>query len=142
MRSDPENLLSLIEKVNHWLVCKRWKKVIYGAISVQKRKKSLLTFLSYVYIVFNCLNPCNIVARKIQYRADNAVIIQRCVKMYLAVHKHRPRYVHSISLLESESIADLCCGDFSSYRYQGLMQLRKLRTRTPALAELGESGSH
>ena len=32
------------------------------------------------------------VARKIQYRADNAVVIQRCVRMYLALHKHRPRY--------------------------------------------------
>ena len=38
MRSDPDNLLSLVEKVSQWLVCKRWKKVIYGAISVQKCK--------------------------------------------------------------------------------------------------------
>ena len=40
MRSDPDNLLSLVERVSRWLVCKRWKKVIYGAISVQKRKSS------------------------------------------------------------------------------------------------------
>ena len=52
MRSDPENLLSLIEKVNHWLVCKRWKKVIYGAISVQKRKKSSVSFF-IVRMVFD-----------------------------------------------------------------------------------------
>ena len=38
MRGDRDNLNSLLSRVQHWLVCKRWKKVIYGAISVQKRE--------------------------------------------------------------------------------------------------------
>ena len=36
MRSDPDNLALLVSKVQHWLVCKHWRKAIYGAISVQK----------------------------------------------------------------------------------------------------------
>lgn len=36
MKGDRENLKSMVSRVQHWLVCKRWKKVIYGAISVQK----------------------------------------------------------------------------------------------------------
>ena len=39
MKTDPENLASLVDKVQHWLVCKRWRKVIYGAICVQKCKQ-------------------------------------------------------------------------------------------------------
>jgi len=38
MRSDPANLLALISKVQRWLVCKTWRKAIYGAISVLKCK--------------------------------------------------------------------------------------------------------
>ena len=37
MRGDRDNLETMVSRVQHWLVCKRWKKVIYGAISVQKR---------------------------------------------------------------------------------------------------------
>lgn len=36
MKSDPDNLSALVNQVHHWLVRQRWKKVIYGAISVQK----------------------------------------------------------------------------------------------------------
>lgn len=36
MRNDPDHLAALVERVQHWLVCKRWRKVIYGAICVQK----------------------------------------------------------------------------------------------------------
>lgn len=39
MKSDPENLSALVNRVQHWLVRQRWKKVIYGAISVQKCKQ-------------------------------------------------------------------------------------------------------
>ncbi len=39
MRSDPAHLLDLIGKVQRWLVCKTWRKVIYGTISVLKRKR-------------------------------------------------------------------------------------------------------
>lgn len=42
MRNDPDNLRVLVEQVQHWLVCKRWKKVIYGTICVQKCEQSPL----------------------------------------------------------------------------------------------------
>ena len=46
MRNDPDNLRVLVEQVQHWLVCKRWKKVIYGTICVQKREqRSIVCYL-------------------------------------------------------------------------------------------------
>ena len=68
MHSDPENLAQLIAKVEHWLILKRWKKLIFGAISVLK------------------------LAKKIQYRNQHAVVIQKWVRMFLAVRRHRPRF--------------------------------------------------
>lgn len=68
MHSDPENLAQLIAKVEHWLIRKRWKKLIFGAISVLK------------------------LAKKIQYRNQHAVVIQKWVRMFLAVRRHRPRF--------------------------------------------------
>ena len=46
---------------------KRWKELIFGAISVLK------------------------LAKKIQYRNQHAVVIQKWVRMFLAVRRHRPR---------------------------------------------------
>lgn len=36
MQSDPDKLSKMILKVKQWLISKQWRKVIYGAISVQK----------------------------------------------------------------------------------------------------------
>ena len=36
MKGDTEHLAALVQKVQRWLVCKRWRKAIYGAVSVQK----------------------------------------------------------------------------------------------------------
>lgn len=41
MRGDPNNLLSMVKRVEQWLISKRWRKVIYGAICVQKCKYTL-----------------------------------------------------------------------------------------------------
>jgi myosin-6 len=38
MKSDPENLAMLVKKVKRWLLCSRWKKAQWGALSVIKRK--------------------------------------------------------------------------------------------------------
>lgn len=38
MKSDPENLAMLVKKVKRWLMCSRWKKAQWGALSVVKRK--------------------------------------------------------------------------------------------------------
>ena len=36
MKSDPESVAVLVQKVYHWIVRKQWKKSIFGAICVQK----------------------------------------------------------------------------------------------------------
>ena len=36
MRGDPDNLSAMVLRVQKWLVTKRWRKAIYGAICVQK----------------------------------------------------------------------------------------------------------
>ena len=41
MKSDPEHLASLVERVQRWLVCTRWKKAMYGVWSVIKCKSPL-----------------------------------------------------------------------------------------------------
>lgn len=38
MKSDPENLAALVAKVHKWLVCSRWRKAQWCALSVIKRK--------------------------------------------------------------------------------------------------------
>ncbi|CAI8049871.1 Unconventional myosin-VI, partial [Geodia barretti] len=68
MKSDPDSLREMVAKVQSWLVCTRWRKVIFGAISVLK------------------------LARKIQLRAESAVRVQKYVRMFLAVRKNRPRF--------------------------------------------------
>ena len=52
---------------------------------------SVSCFEELLALLYVCLH--HLVARKIKYRADNAVVLQRCVRMYLALKKHRPRYV-------------------------------------------------
>eukprot|EP00794_Sanderia_malayensis_P000402 gene402-1036_t len=68
MKSDPETLNALVAKVQRWIICNRWKKSIWGAISVQK------------------------LANKIKYRRERIVRIQKTVRMFLAIAKHKPRY--------------------------------------------------
>jgi len=38
MHSDPENLAALVAKVRRWLLCSRWKKAQWCALSVIKRR--------------------------------------------------------------------------------------------------------
>lgn len=42
MKSDPENLAMLIKKVKKWLICSRWKKAQWCALSVIKCKFDIL----------------------------------------------------------------------------------------------------
>eukprot|EP01137_Pigoraptor_chileana_P012033 Opistho-2@63822 len=65
--SDPENLAKLVESVMKWLIRKRWRKFIYGAITVEK------------------------LSRKIKYRQDAAKNCQRVIRGFLARRKYRPR---------------------------------------------------
>lgn len=36
MKSDPDHLAELVKRVNHWLICSRWKKVQWCSLSVIK----------------------------------------------------------------------------------------------------------
>jgi len=38
MRSDPQALSELVNKVLNWIIRNRWKRVTWCALSVQKRK--------------------------------------------------------------------------------------------------------
>ncbi|XP_066921977.1 unconventional myosin-VI-like [Clytia hemisphaerica] len=68
MRSDPQALNALISKVNKWIIRNRWKRATWCALSVQK------------------------LANKIKFRREMLVRIQKTVKMFINVRKHKPRY--------------------------------------------------
>ncbi|KAM5166795.1 LOW QUALITY PROTEIN: unconventional myosin-VI-like [Callospermophilus lateralis] len=67
MKSDPDHLAELVKKVNHWLVCSRWKKVQWCSLSVIKLKN------------------------KIKYRAEACIKMQKTVRMWLCKRRHKPR---------------------------------------------------
>ena len=68
LKSDPENLRVLVEKVKRWITCSRWKKAQWGALSVIKLKN------------------------KIIYRRHALVTIQKYTRGYLARKRHAPRF--------------------------------------------------
>ncbi|KAF2360204.1 Myosin N-terminal SH3-like [Trinorchestia longiramus] len=74
MRSDPDNLKQLVDKVRRWLLQSRWKKAIWCALSVIKLKN------------------------KIIYRRENLIIIQKNLRMLSARNKYRPRYMTALRI--------------------------------------------
>ncbi|MBN3325318.1 MYO6 protein, partial [Atractosteus spatula] len=67
MKSDPDHLAELVKRVNKWLICSRWKKVQWCALSVIKLKN------------------------KMKYRATACIKMQKTVRMWLCRKKHKPR---------------------------------------------------
>ncbi|XP_017350030.2 myosin VIa isoform X1 [Ictalurus punctatus] len=67
MKSDPDHLAELVKRVNKWLICSRWKKVQWCALSVIKLKNKML------------------------YRATACIKMQKTVRMWLCKRKHKPR---------------------------------------------------
>ncbi|XP_067097432.1 unconventional myosin-VI-like isoform X6 [Osmerus mordax] len=67
MKSDPDHLAELVKKVNQWLICSRWRKVQWCALSVIKLKNKML------------------------YRASACIKMQKTVRMWLCKRKHKPR---------------------------------------------------
>ncbi|XP_058611322.1 myosin VIa isoform X6 [Onychostoma macrolepis] len=67
MKSDPDHLAELVKRVNKWLICSRWKKVQWCALSVIKLKNKML------------------------YRAKACIQMQKTVRMWLCKRKHKPR---------------------------------------------------
>ncbi|RDD45946.1 Unconventional myosin-VI [Trichoplax sp. H2] len=68
MKSDNESLKQMVAKVEKWLIRARWRKVIWGALSVIK------------------------LHLKIMYRRHHRIVIQKNVRTFLAIRKHRHRY--------------------------------------------------
>eukprot|EP00041_Stephanoeca_diplocostata_P021489 m.501136 g.501136 ORF g.501136 m.501136 type:complete len:1227 (-) comp21837_c1_seq6:181-3861(-) len=84
MKSDPENLVKLVEKVLSWLVKQRWKKIAWACVSSLK------------------------FASKIRARGTAAIIMQRVVKMFIARRQHAPRARGFAGLKKLESqVTDL-----------------------------------
>ncbi|XP_041951239.1 myosin VIa isoform X2 [Alosa sapidissima] len=67
MKSDPDHLAELVKQVNKWLICSRWKKVQWCALSVIKLRNKIL------------------------YRASACIMMQKTVRMWLCKRKHKPR---------------------------------------------------
>ncbi|CAH1647260.1 unnamed protein product [Spodoptera littoralis] len=68
MKSDPENLKSIVEAVLSWLVKSRWRKSIFAVLSIIKLKN------------------------KIVYRRECLILLQKTIRGHLVRRKHRPRY--------------------------------------------------
>lgn len=107
MRSDPENLQSIVIIVKKWLVKSRWIKSIFCSLSVIKLKNKIL------------------------YRRNALIIIQKVVRGYLAKRAHQPRYKGIIKvrgllqkLQEMKSVASQLKKDQNS----SLMDIRNLES--------------
>ena len=68
LKSDAENLRRLVEKVKKWILCSRWKKAQWCALSVIKLKNKIL------------------------YRRAALIMIQKHSRGYLARKRHAPRF--------------------------------------------------
>ncbi|XP_033741492.1 unconventional myosin-VI-like isoform X2 [Pecten maximus] len=68
MKSDPENLATLVKKVKRWLICSRWKKAQWCALSAIKLKNKIL------------------------WRREQIVRLQKTVRMWRDVRKFKPKY--------------------------------------------------
>ncbi|XP_066902835.1 myosin heavy chain 95F isoform X1 [Halyomorpha halys] len=107
MRSDPENVAVMVAKVKKWLLASRWKKAQWCALSVIKLDK------------------------KISYRRNCHISIQKNIRMYLAKKQHKPRYqgVMKINNLQSmitrmESII----GQFKKDKESSILEIKKLQS--------------
>ncbi|XP_044727037.1 myosin heavy chain 95F isoform X2 [Chrysoperla carnea] len=80
MKSDPENLKAIVQRVKKWLVKSRWLKSQFCALSVIKLKNKIL------------------------YRRRALIIIQKTIRGYLVRKKHMPRFkgIQKIKSLKSQ----------------------------------------
>lgn len=76
MRSDPENLKTIVIAVKKWLVRSRWLKTIFGALAVIKVKN------------------------RMKYRKKCVLMVQKAVRGYMARKKHRPR-IHGVMKIKN-----------------------------------------
>ncbi|CAF4765369.1 unnamed protein product [Pieris macdunnoughi] len=79
MRSDPENLKSIVDAVLAWLVKSRWRRAVFSVLSIIKLKNKIL------------------------YRRECLITIQKSVRGYLVRRTHRPRYKGIAKIRELEN---------------------------------------
>ncbi|XP_065926701.1 unconventional myosin-VI isoform X5 [Magallana gigas] len=78
MKSDPENLAMLVKKVKRWLLCSRWKKAQWGALSVIKLKNKIL------------------------WRRGQIITLQKTVRMWRDVRRFKPKYEMIVQVKQSQ----------------------------------------
>nr|XP_034335577.1 unconventional myosin-VI isoform X2 [Crassostrea gigas] len=78
MKSDPENLAMLVKKVKRWLLCSRWKKAQWGALSVVKLKNKIL------------------------WRRGQIITLQKTVRMWRDVRRFKPKYEMIVQVKQSQ----------------------------------------
>ncbi|XP_069688950.1 myosin heavy chain 95F isoform X3 [Periplaneta americana] len=106
MKSDPENLASMVAKVKKWLLTSRWKKTQWCALSVIKLKYKIL------------------------YRRACLITIQKNVRMFLAKRIHQPRYrgIAKINSLQAKlKQMEASIGQLKKDKQSSLSDLKKLQ---------------
>lgn len=68
MRSDPENLKKIVDRVLAWIIKSRWRRSLFAVLSIIKLKNKIL------------------------YRRECLITIQKSVRGHLVRKQHRPRY--------------------------------------------------
>ncbi|MCL4128477.1 UNVERIFIED_CONTAM: hypothetical protein GTU68_063757 [Idotea baltica] len=89
MKSDPENLKVLVERVKKWLLVSRWKKAIWGALSVIKLKNKILYRREKIVILQKNIRMCN--ARRKHAHRFKGVMQIKGLQVQLNEYRHHPR---------------------------------------------------
>ncbi|VDL99009.1 unnamed protein product [Schistocephalus solidus] len=96
LRMDPEHLTKLVQRVRIWILHYRWRKAIYGALCVIKRKV-LVWFFCFLLWLCNTLNNTEASTRtmqiafgkKIGYRQRMIIQAQKYVRGWLCRQKFK-----------------------------------------------------
>lgn len=107
MRSDPENLAALVAKVKKWLLCSRWKKAQWCALSVIKLRN------------------------KIRYRGEMFIMIQKSVRMWVCMRKFKPKFemLQKVKALQTQlGLFSQIVGQMKTDKEQAAKQVQELET--------------
>ncbi|KAK7108574.1 unconventional myosin-VI-like isoform X2 [Littorina saxatilis] len=105
LKSDPENLAELVKKVKKWLICSRWKKAQWCALSVIKLKN------------------------KIKYRSEQFVMIQKSIRMWFCVRKFKPKYemIQKVRSLQTQlALMSQIVGQMKKDKESAVKQVKEL----------------
>ena len=111
LKSDPENLRRLVEKVKKWILCSQWKKAQWCALSVVKLKNKIL------------------------YRRAALITIQKYARMYLARKKHSPRIKAILQLKKLKTQIDQIGGMSKSMKKDKDAVMKNVNSLNKQVAE-------